>query len=201
MRSLEYRRKYAQYFFDYACQGEQGVSESHPVYKWVTENRDGPTPLLRAKYSSCADLAHAFLFRVGIDPACPWLNREEETDKPGDWKSGVNLNWLVPKPIGKCDIAKHKIDLPWLAAGDIVVVNNKYGGHVMCVTDVTPGLMHTAEYGQPGGMLKKHGLTQAFLDTVISHISLADTPLIRDPDTSWLDKWLTEKEREELECL
>jgi hypothetical protein len=201
MKSLAYRRAYAAFFLDYACAGERGRDELDPVYRWITEGRDGPSALQRAKYSSCGDLGHALIRALGVDPALPWLNREDETPAPGDWKSGVNLNWLCPPPIGKCAVAKPKIDLPWLGAGDVIVVNNRFGGHVMCVTRFEPGLIRTGEYGQPGGALRAHTLAPAFLNSVMSHISLCDLTYVSDPDTSWLVKWLSPTELAALNAL
>lgn len=190
MSSLTYRRAASQYLLDWACAGTHGRNEFDPGYKIVTENRDGPDAKTRARYSSCADLAHWLLFRLGCRE--PWINRAEHHG----WQSGVNLNRLVPKPIGACPVASHQIGA--LAPGDIVVVDSQYGGHVICVTDVEDTRIKTAEYGQPGGMLKVRSLP---LPKVLSHISLGDVPWTEEPDLEVLNEWLTGEELDALEAL
>lgn len=50
-----------------------GRSKLDPVYKQVTENRDGPGPEQWEDYSSCGDQSHAILYRLGV--RLPFLNR------------------------------------------------------------------------------------------------------------------------------
>lgn len=152
-----------------------GRDELNPVYKKITENRDGPTPKQRASYSSCADLAHWHLRCVGIDPDVDWINRDDDADGV-PWRSQVNLNWLCPRPIGKCPIAKRKLQAA-PETGDVFVEDNAHGGHVFCAVDydaATDSLI-TAEYGQPGGKPKiRRGFTAAFARRPLSHIRLVD---------------------------
>jgi hypothetical protein len=179
-----------------AVNDEHGRDESDPFYKRVTENRDGPTPILRAKYSSCADLAHWLLRCLGVRAG--WLNRNDDGDAQL-WKSGVNLNWLCPsKTIGKCPIA-----CPILQGdpgpGDIFVEKNAHGGHVFCAIsyDAATDTLVTAEYGQPGGMRKvRTGFKAAFSKRAYSHIRLADVlaQCTAEPDVSPLADWVTGEE-------
>ncbi len=157
----------------HAVNDEHGRGELDPVYKRVTENRDGPGALQRAKYSSCADLAHWMFRCLGV--RADWLNRDDDADAQR-WKSGVNLNWLCPPPIGKCTPARAKLTgRP--APGGVFVENNSFGGHVfVCVSyDAATDTLTSAEYGQPGGKLKRRvGFTPAFNKRPYSHIRLAE---------------------------
>ncbi len=156
-----------------AVNDEHGRDESDQIYKTITENRDGPTPAMRAKYSSCADLGHWLLRCLGV--RADWLNRNDDGDGQ-PWRVAVNLNWLCPTPIGKCPIAKRKLQgLP--APGDIFVENNVYGGHVFCAIayDAATDTLTTAEYGQPGGKRKRRTPFAATFDKkALSHIRLVD---------------------------
>jgi hypothetical protein len=179
-----------------AVNEEHGRDELDPFYKIVTENRDGPTPKLRAKYSSCADLAHWYLRCLGV--RAPWLNREDDGDDQ-HWKSGVNLNWLCPsKTIGKCPIAAPKLQgLP--STGDVFAESNVYGGHVFCAVeyDAATDTLVTAEYGQPGGKRKvRKPFVATFDKHALSHIRLLDVLAIcaADPDVSPLKDWVTGEE-------
>lgn len=157
----------------HAVNDEHGRDELDAVYKRVTENRDGPTPLQRAKYSSCADLAHWMLRCLGV--RADWLNRDDDADAQR-WRSGVNLNWLCPKPIGKCPIARARLACN-PEPGDVFVENNVYGGHVFVAVsyDAAADALTTAEYGQPGGKRKvRAGFKAAFNKHPYSHIRLAD---------------------------
>jgi hypothetical protein len=73
----------------------------------------------------------------------------------------------------------------------------------MCVTgyEADTGKMHTAEYGQPGGLLRAHTINEGFEKSVISHISLASVPFLEGPDVSSLSNWLTGEELDALESL
>lgn len=50
-----------------------GRDKLDPVYREVTENRDGPGPAQRKTYSSCADQPHAILKRLGVEAS--WVNQ------------------------------------------------------------------------------------------------------------------------------
>jgi hypothetical protein len=178
-----------------AVNDEHGRNELDPFYKVVTENRDGPSAQMRAKYSSCADLAHWLLRCLGV--RADWLNRDDDEDAQR-WRSGVNLNWLCPKPIGKCPIAAAKLQGD-PAPGDIFVENNAHGGHVFCALsyDTSTDTLVTAEYGQPGGVRKvRAGFKAAFAKRPYSHIRLVDVLELctAEPDFSPIEDWLTGEE-------
>lgn len=186
---------FAQALLRKAVNDEHGRDESDPFYKVVTENRDGPTPAMRAKYSSCADLGHWLLRCLGV--RADWLNRDDDADAQR-WRSGVNLNWLCPKPIGKCSIARAKLTAN-PEPGDVFVESNVYGGHVFCAIayDTATDTLTTAEYGQPGGKLKRRaGFRAAFAKHPLSHIRLADVLEIctAPVDVSPLADWVTGEE-------
>lgn len=158
----------------YAVADNAGRSELDPVYRAITENRDGPSALQRAKYSSCADLAHWLLRCLGV--RAPWLNRDDDGDAQA-FRYGVNLNWLCPPPIGRCSIAAPDLQSA-PAPGDIFVENNAHGGHVFCCIeyDAAADRLVTAEYGQPGGVRKvRTGFARTFgAAKSLSHIRLSD---------------------------
>lgn len=164
----------------YACNGYVGRDELDSIYQQIVEHRDGPTAEARKKYSSCADLAHWLYYRLGV--RAKFINRKEHTG----WKSGVNLNrWVGPRigtnPYGIKPKFQPTIEVPVykFEPGDVVTVNNSSGGHVMCVTGQQDNLLHTSEYGQPGGRLRSHtinyvksGEVKIGSNPVISHVSL-----------------------------
>jgi len=138
------------------------------VYRAIVEGRLAP------KYSSCGDLAHWFLYRLGV--RAPWINRVE--NKPVGWRVGLNLNLLHAPPVGSCAAAvavRSKLSgdpavvaheaIPDFNAGDVILVSTAFGGHAICVTGAEPRAegapltVHTAEYGQPGGAAKTHVIT------------------------------------------
>jgi hypothetical protein len=48
--------------------------------------------------------------------------------------------------------------MPDVQPGDVLLISNEYGGHAMCVSGRMGDVIITAEYGQPGGAKKTHGL-------------------------------------------
>lgn len=189
---LPLARAYCAVLLSKAVNDDHGRDELDPFYKIVTENRDGPTPLLRAKYSSCADLAHWMLRCLGV--RADWLNRNDDDDAQR-WRVGVNLNWLCPPPIGKCRPARSRLAVNIeLGAGDVFVENNAHGGHVFCARSYDPiaDLLVTAEYGQPGGLTKKRaGFRASFAKRPLSFLSLADAlPFCSaDLDVAPIEDW------------
>lgn len=126
------------------------VGERHPRYVEVTEGRDtGPA------YSSCRDLAHWGLTRVGV--RLPWLLRAEL----GTWAYGRPV--VTPGFV------------PWngeVEAGDVLVTANDWprgrDAHVVCVLEVLPGgRLVTAEYGQPGGKIYEDTCGRAWRGRVV----------------------------------
>lgn len=117
------------------------VDEGHPRYELVTEGRD-----FGAGYSSCADLAHGGYWQVGDRRR--WLNRGAA------WRVGVNVSRVV----SESGSWRGDVD-----PGDVLVIANDWPGgrdaHVVCVLErrlAEGGLeLVTAEYGQPGGAIKR----------------------------------------------
>jgi len=137
-------RKFAVSLLEYACNGDSGRAETDLVYLLdVTEGRDQGA--MRRKYSSCGDLAHWMLMRIGVRSR--WVNRDEHRG----WRVGMNVALLTggnSRPV----LATQRFE-----PGDIVVVWNHpkaYDAHVICVIDHDGEKLLTAEYGQPGGALK-----------------------------------------------
>jgi hypothetical protein len=147
---IDARRIEAKRLLEWACRGTAGVSEQDPRYVEVTEGRD-----FGAGYSSCADLAHWLLYRVGV--RSPWINRAEHTG----WKTGVNVSRLaysVPRLMCRTETPGSVFD-----CGDVLIVWNKPDGtdaHVMVVYeyDHRTVTLTVAEYGQPGGHIKERPL-------------------------------------------
>lgn len=187
----------AQLLLSKAVNDEHGRDELDPFYKVVTENRDGPTPKLRAGYSSCGDLCHWLLRCLGVRE--PWLNRNDDGDAQ-PWRMGANLNWLTPWPIGKCAIAKPK----WQGSftpGDVIVVTGSHALAVMAY-DAERDRLTTAEYGQPGGKRKVRENTAAsFRRAITSHIRLVDVLGLQlaEADLSPIADWTTGEELDALE--
>jgi hypothetical protein len=136
-------RKLAVAWLEWACGHPyaDSVPETDQRYQIVTEGRDKPTK----GYSSCADLAHWMLYRVGV--RLPWINRAEHQG----WRDQVNVSRLCAHSVPWTPLAD-------VQGGDIVVIANRwpsgYDAHVVCVIDDNgDGTWATAEYGQPGGAL------------------------------------------------
>lgn len=132
---------------EWACGYDFGRSKDDPVYKEVTENRDGPGPEQRKRYSSCGDLAHWMFRRFGIRES--WVNRSDD-GMFGPWIPGVNVSnlWGGKNPL---DIVPNADWQP--EPGDVLLVwLNGYDAHV-CVALGPPeqGRLRTANFGA-GGM-------------------------------------------------
>lgn len=121
-----------------AVDSHTGVTVSSPIYKAITENRDpGPS------YSSCADLAHWMLYRLGV--RSKWINRKEHLG----WTSQVNVSKLV----FSCPVSRPPKPGEVLKRGDVMIVWNKPNGedaHVNVVEafhlDISE--VQTWDYGQ-----------------------------------------------------
>lgn len=143
-------RQAARALLAYAVDIPRGArSVQDPIYRTIVEGRSG------AGYSSCGDLAHWLLYTLGV--RAPWINRAANA-AAGGWRMGANLNALVPPEIGPNTQAFRPSAIPAFDAGDIYVIMNRFGGHVICVRDFDPatGVAHTSEYGQPGGATRTH---------------------------------------------
>ncbi len=149
----ELRRKAAWRIARMACGGIAGVSKDNPIYVRVTEGRDGPGPAQRARYSSCADLAHWLLETLGC--RSDFLNRKSL----GGWVSGVNVSRLDTRG------PTNPRGCPWTRLpragwqpepGDILIAwNNGLDAHVMVAVGFRDidgtRVLETANYGA-GGM-------------------------------------------------
>lgn len=158
---LHLRRLLAAKWLEWSCRVDDGagpgvVQKDDTRYVSVTEGRDR-TPEQQRIYSSCGDLAHWLLYRLGVRE--PWLNRRELHG----WKSGLNVARLV----GHSDVWL-PARFPALDAGDVLVVANCWPGtpcarcraakrdgigcdsHVVCVVTEYEGALCTAQYGASG---------------------------------------------------
>lgn len=150
-------REAASALLSYAV-GPVGRATTDPIYRLIVEGRIAP------KYSSCGDLAHWLLYRLGV--RAPWINRAEFKPPLGHgWRVEWNLTYLTAPTNPAAYAARKMTAVPQLLAGDVFQVSNRFGGHELCVTAGEPGadpgtwLVHTAEYGQPGGAPKSHVLS------------------------------------------
>lgn len=150
---IDARQQLAVKLLDWACNGERGIGENDPKYQLVTEGRD--TGRFQRSYSSCGDLAHWLLFRLGVRE--PWINRAEHRG----WKTGENVSRLAfkaPKDVRQLPVPGSRFE-----PGDVLIIWNDDQGrdaHVMVVYEHRPDLARlvVAEYGQPGGHVRKRHL-------------------------------------------
>ena len=151
MFSEDIARTFATTFLEYACgRWTGGRSESDAVYTQVSEGRD--VGAMRARYSSCGDLAHWLLFRMGCRSA--FINREEHLG----WRVGKNISLLV-----SASVADEASDDDRYAAGDVLIIWSAANGtdaHVMTVLSHDATTLTSAEYGQPGGAYREHPWTR-----------------------------------------
>lgn len=146
---------------EHACGYQAGRTKLDPVYVEVTEGRDGPTPAARAHYSSCGDLAHWLLERLGVRAS--WVNRKSL----GHYTIGMNIGSLYGCPIA------HVPNAP-PAPGDICEIWNATDSHDAHVCIVLgPGSddkhLRIANYGA-GGMSS----------ATAPGCNISDSPLARD---------------------
>lgn len=133
----------------YACgpapraPGRGWRSKNDPVYLEVVEGRDvGPR---RKRYSSCADLAHWLVFRLGV--RAHWINRDEHRG----FKDVVNLSRIAYCPEAE---TPRRIDHAF-EPGDLLVLWNRADtsdAHVnVCLEhDTTARQLLTGDYGASG---------------------------------------------------
>lgn len=162
-RTLEGMRTAARWFLKHACNDMAGRPESDPVYQIITEHRD--KGVMQQKYSSCGDLAHWMLWRLGF--RVKQLNREErvrsEPSAGYGWRVGQNVSQLVALSNALKLDSPLVDDLASYDAGDVLVVwqlQSTADAHVICPTaGYLNGVLPTAEYGQPGGELRLRRLS------------------------------------------
>jgi len=150
MRSPIDYRAVATELVEFACGGTDGRSEADPVYRAVTEGRDIGT--MQRRYSSCGDLAHWLLYRLGV--RLPLVNRAEHLG----WTSGANVSRLAFARVAESDPRRDARFLP----GDIGIVWSKpqaTDAHVFVILeDAQPDALLVGEYGQPGGHVRARGI-------------------------------------------
>lgn len=133
----EHYRDVSRDLYEWSTYGDAGVTEKSDRFKLVTEGRDkGPD------YSCCADLGHWGLWRVGI--RSPYLNREERTEAPGDWKDQVNVWRLYSSP----DARTKPLNVT-PKCGDIWLIGSTpKNWHVLVCDRIENDVLHSWEYGQ-----------------------------------------------------
>lgn len=140
-------RTFAEEFLSYAGgRWTGGRAENDPVYVQVSEGRD--VGAMQERYSSCGDLAHWFLFRMGCRSA--FINRQEHLG----WRVGENISKLVGASVAEQAEATDRY-----AAGDVLVIWNRpdaTDAHVLVVISHDANELTSAEYGQPGGAFREH---------------------------------------------
>lgn len=138
-RILPYQ-KLASRLLEYACTDAAERKSARALE--ITEGRNA-----FHRYSSCADLAHWLYYRLGVRD--PWVNRDEHLG----WAVGVNVSRLGTAG-GFRNPPRGGLD-----AGDVTIEWSRSDGtdaHVRCIVACTgPEEYATAEYGQPGGLLKQ----------------------------------------------
>lgn len=152
----EFRRVFVEWM-QAAVRWGKGRTVDDRFYQSIVEGRDkGP------RYSSCADLAHWGLERIGCRE--PWCNRAAlKQTGPGlsthpGYRSGLNVNLLVPRPTGANPYAEpvasrdeeRRRVLRSLQPGDIMITwtGNGNNAHV-CVFEFYDGaIVHSFDLGQ-----------------------------------------------------
>lgn len=147
--------RYAEELCRYGCGYDAfGRTENDAVYQAVTEGRDRGAA--QRNYSSCGDLAHWMLYRLGL--RCQWVNREENLGwVGGDLYNNITLLQRCP------EIVRTPPHDALLACGDVGVVwNTGYDAHVfVALGPVSKGRLLVAEYGQPGGKVQERAVTRS----------------------------------------
>jgi hypothetical protein len=119
-----------------------GRDKLDPVYKQVTENRDGPGPAQWEDYSSCGDQLHAILERIGVrDPA---LNRKSQKN----YEVGANITRLQKFPFSR---GAKKFERP--PVGSLCLIwTNGYDAHALTVLGAgsDDGRILTSNFGATG---------------------------------------------------
>jgi hypothetical protein len=144
-------RGFATELIHYACgKWTGGRDEDDAVYRAVTEDRDRGA--LQQRYSSCGDLAHWLLYRLGC--RSKFINRQEHLG----WRVGRNVSKLAFAPP-----AQDAKPTDLYAAGDVLVIwsnDTATDAHVMVVLHHEGTDLVCGEYGQPGGAVREHELSR-----------------------------------------
>lgn len=123
---------------NFATDNGSGRDEQDPIYKRITEGRDSGKV-----YSSCGDLCHWMLFCLGVRTAI--INRAEYAG----WKQGKNISRLAWNGPSHNPLPNTRYQ-----PGDILTIWNKVNStdaHVLVVRDHLDSVIHSSDYGQPGG--------------------------------------------------
>ena len=157
MNRIECYRAASVAFDTWVCNGTVGRAKTDPVYQVIVEGRD--VPATYTTYSSCADRAHAKLFRFGC--RAKFVNREERTPLPHDWHIGANISNLHDVNQGSPCLFKtdeHGRKYPvqpgadWEPSpGDELLIWNKGNdAHALAVVSYDGNRAVTANYGAAG---------------------------------------------------
>ena len=155
MDRLECYRATAVALDTWACNGTLGRAKTEPEYQLVVEGRDVPANY--EHYSSCADRAMWRLWRLGC--RLPFVNREERTPYPKDFRWGVNIAWLHdPRKGAPCLVNAEGNAIPpgadWEPSpGDEMLIWNKDTGsdaHSLSVMSYDGSRAVTSNYGVRG---------------------------------------------------
>lgn len=167
-------RELAADFLVLAGKDRAGRRQWDPVFDAVTEHRQAP------RYSSCGDLGHWLLVRIGFRFA--WLNREELWG----WMVGKNVSLLCAKTAGGANELAH-LPVPGerLDAGDVLVVSAHDTDHTHCIVALGPveltsgARLCSCEYGQWDGQYGRACGKLAVRSVAVngSSISLSGLPL------------------------
>lgn len=181
MTTVDQRLALVPALLDYACAAGKGRPHlGDVVYDAVVEGRQRQTEQLRAAwekrdpatrgpkpfYSSCGDLAHWLLYRLGVRES--YLNRTEHRG----WRPALNVTLLVCRAkFGTNTLAEVATANDRYGPGDILVVNTATPAttHVVVVREhPEPETIVVGEYGQPGGhvaakMVTRPGKAHAIL--------------------------------------
>jgi hypothetical protein len=145
----------------------EGRDKLDPVYRMVTENRDGPGPIQRAGYSSCGDQLHAILERIGV--RLPALNRASQKQ----YQVGANITRLQAFPFSH----ESKPHQPVPPAGSLCLIwTSGFDAHALTILGEGSDENHliTGNYGA-GGMCS----------ATAPGANLSDSPVTLDAAGFW----------------
>lgn len=138
---------------EYFCNLDKGRDKKDPVYQYVVEGRD--VPATYTSYSSCADRAHAKLWRLGCRRK--FVNREERSPLPHDWHVGQNISSLHDVTAGSpCLVNASGFACPpgrdWVPApgAEMLIWNVGNDAHSLSILSFDGTIARTANYGTMG---------------------------------------------------
>ncbi len=149
---------------EHACGAPHGIGKDDAPYPEVTEGRD--VGMTRAHYSSCGDLPHWLLERLGVREK--WVNRQSL----GHYHVGLNIVELgLGCPISHA--APTEADWPGPGTGDICEIwNGAKGKDAHVFVCLGPGSdadhLRTANYGM-GGMSAAAAPGAGISDSRLTH--------------------------------